>query len=157
MKFLADGMLGKLARWLRMLGYDVKYFNDLDDNKLLEIAQLEKRILLTRDTQLFRRTPVHGVESFFIKGKIETEQLAEMAQHFSINLMIDINNSRCPKCNTKIQPISKDDAVGGIPQSTLRFYNAFWMCPNCRQIYWQGSHWKKISRTLLQAMQLAEL
>jgi len=140
-----------------MLGYDVKYFNDLDDEQLIEIAAKEKRVLLTRDIQLFRRASVNDVEAFLIKGRKETEKLAELAQRFHIKLEIDINNSRCPKCNTRIKSVSKEEVKDKIPQATSQFYDAFWVCPKCEQVYWQGSHWKKINRTLFQAKQIAEL
>jgi uncharacterized protein with PIN domain len=139
-----------------MLGCDVEYFNDLDDDKLIEIGAKEERILLTRDTQLFRRASVNGVEAFLIQGRTEIEKLVELAQHFHFRLEMDVDNSRCPKCNTKISPVPKEEIKDKIPQSTSRFYDDFWICPNCGQIYWQGSHWKKINRTLSQAKQVVE-
>jgi uncharacterized protein with PIN domain len=150
-------MLGKLTRWLRMIGCDVEYFNDLDDEELIETAAKEERILLTRDIQLYRRASVNGVEAFLIRGQTETEKLADLAKRFDIKLEIDVNNSRCPKCNTKIDPVSKEKIKDKVPQSTSRFYEEFWICPKCDQIYWRGSHWKKINRTLLEAKRMMEL
>ncbi len=155
MKFLADGMLGKLTRWLRMLGYDVEYFNDLDDDQLVKKAGGDRRILLTRDMQLYRRASVRGVQAFLVEGQKEAEKLAEMARRFHIRLEIDIDNSRCPKCNSKIGPVSKREVEAKIPESTARFYADFWVCRGCGQIYWQGSHWKKIGKTLNEARLLA--
>ncbi|HIE19018.1 TPA: hypothetical protein EYP75_04765 [Candidatus Bathyarchaeota archaeon] len=151
MKFLADGMLGKVTRWLRMIGCDVKYFNDLDDEKLISISIEEDRILLTRDIELFRRAVSKGAVAFFVEGRDEVEKLAEIGEHFNLNLEINVEDSRCPKCNARIRPVSKDEVEKRIPPATFRFYNEFWECPNCGQIYWQGSHWKRISRTLLEA------
>jgi len=156
LRFLADGMLGKLTRWLRMLGCDVEYFNDLDDDELIKLAMDEKRILLTRDTQLYRRALVKGAEAFLAEGRTEPERLAELAQRFGFKLEVNVEDSRCPKCNTKISPVSKDEIRDKVPPSTSRFYDDFWICPDCGQIYWQGSHWKKIHRTLSQAKQIME-
>jgi len=144
-------MLGKLTRWLRMLGCDVKYFNDLNDEELIKIAKEEERVLLTRDIQLYRRASVNGVQSYLVKCRTETERLAEVAQQFHIKLEIDVSNSRCPKCNARLEPILKDKIKDKVPQATARFYDDFWICPECEQIYWQGSHWQKINRKLLEA------
>ena len=151
MKFLADGMLGKLTRWLRMIGCDVKYFNDLDDEELINISIKENRVLLTRDIELFRRAVSKGADAFFVKGRNEIEKLAEISEHFNVKLEINVENSRCPKCNARIRPVSKSNVEGKVPPATFRIYNEFWECPCCGQIYWQGSHWKKINRTLFEA------
>jgi len=140
-----------------MLGHDVEYFIDLPDDQLIKTAIEEDRVLLTRDIQLYRRASVNGVKAFLILGRTEIDKLVEMAQHFGFKLEVDVNVSRCPKCNTKISPVSKEEVKGKVPQSTSRFYDDFWTCPSCGQIYWQGSHWKKINRTLSQAKHMAEI
>ena len=151
MRFVADGMLGKLARWLRMLGYDVKYFNNLDDEELAEVAGSEERILLTRDVGLYQKASVKGLQAFLIEGKTEYEKLAELAKRYGLSLEVDTSNSRCPKCNSNIRPVRKEAVLGKIPKSTSEFYDEFWECPNCGKIYWQGSHWERISKTLSRA------
>jgi len=147
-KFLADGMLGKLTRWLRMLGCDVKYENNLDDDELVIIAAEENRVLLTRDTQLFGRANKNNVKAYLINSRSETEKLVEMAQQFSIKLEIDADSSRCPKCNAMLRPVPKVEVAKRIPEATLRQQEEFWECSGCGQIYWHGSHWQKILRTL---------
>jgi len=151
LKFLADGMLGKLTRWLRMIGCDVKYFNDLSDEELINISIEENRILLTRDIELFRRALSRGAAAFFVEGRNEIEKLAEISEHFDVKLEINVEKSRCPKCNARIRPVSKEEVKERVPPATFRFYSEFWECPSCGQIYWQGSHWRKINRTLLEA------
>jgi hypothetical protein len=151
LKFLADGMLGKITRWLRMIGCDIKYFNDLDDEELISISVKEKRVLLTRDIELFRRAVSKGADAFLVEGRDEIEKLAEIGKHFDLNLEIDVEKSRCPKCNARIHPVSKSEVEGRIPPATFKFYDEFWECPSCKQIYWQGSHWKRIRRTLSEA------
>jgi uncharacterized protein with PIN domain len=154
LSFLADGMLGKLSRWLRMLGCDVKYQNDLNDDELIKIAVKENRILLTRDVQLFSRAKKNNVQAYLVRSRTETEKLAEVTQQFYIKLEIDAANSRCPKCNAGLEPIPKDEVNGKIPQATSRLHTDFWKCADCGQIYWHGSHWQKINRKLLDAKTL---
>ena len=154
MEFVTDGMLGKLTRWLRMLGHNVKYFESLDDNQLIKIAEKERRVLLTRDLRLHQRAVTQGAKAFLVKGETEAEKLAELARRFDFKLKVDVAVSRCPKCNSRIKSISKDKAVNKIPQKTSAYYKEFWICPNCEQIYWQGAHWKRIGETLTAARQL---
>jgi uncharacterized protein with PIN domain len=154
--FLADGMLGKLTRWLRMLGCDVEYHNDLDDDDLINKALECGRVLLTRDTSLFRRASMNGAQAYLIKGKTETEKLAEVAQRYGVKLELDPNNSRCPKCNAELKQVPKKRVVDRVPPSTYRYHDVFWICNGCGQVYWQGSHWEKINQKLLDARRLAE-
>lgn len=154
MKFIADGMLGKLTRWLRMLGHNVKYSNRLDDAQLVKIAKKEHRILLTRDLELYQQATAKGVNVLYLKGKTEAEKLAEIAKRFKIELEIDMTTSRCPKCNARIKPVPKERVVDKVEKSTFLYYNKFWECPKCGQIYWQGAHWTRIGKTLEKAKKI---
>ena len=156
LKFVADGMLGKLTRWLRMLGHDVKYSNNIDDNQLLEIAKSESRVLLTRDLELYQQAATKGVTAFYLEGKTEAEKLAQVAQRFNLKLEIDMTRSRCPKCNAKIKLVSKEEVAGKVEKNTFNYYNEFWECPKCGKIYWQGSHWRGIKKTLKAAKEILE-
>ncbi len=148
MRFIADGMLGKLTRWLRMLGHDVKYYNATDDKDLIKAAKAEGRILLTRDNILYRRALRENVEAFLVRGESEHERLAELAGEYNLKLEIDMASSRCPKCNSKIIPVRKEAIIDLIPETTSRFYNDFWRCSGCGKVYWRGSHWRRIEETL---------
>lgn len=148
MKFIADGMLGKLTRWLRMLGHNVKYSNRLNDAQLIEIAKKERRILLTRDLELYQQATAKGVDAFYLNGVTEEERLAEMAKRFNIKLDIDMTTSRCPKCNARVKPVPKDNVKDKVEKSTFNYYSDFWECPKCGQVYWQGAHWTRIRKTL---------
>jgi len=141
-------MLGKLTRWLRMLGHNVKYSNKLDDTQLIIIAEKETRILLTRDLQLYQQATAKGVDAFYLEGKTETEKLAELAKRFKIKLEIDMTTSRCPKCNAQLKTILKEKVADKVEKSTFAYCNEFWECPKCGQIYWQGAHWIRIRETL---------
>ena len=148
MKFIADGMLGKLTRWLRMLGHNVKYSNKLDDAQLITIAKKERRILLTRDLELYQQATAKGVDAFYLNGVTEEERLAELAKRFNIKLDIDMTTSRCPKCNARVKPVPKDNVRDKVEKSTFTYYSDFWECSKCGQIYWQGAHWTRIKKTL---------
>jgi uncharacterized protein with PIN domain len=150
-KFIADGMLGKLTRWLRMLGQDVEYSNRMDDSELIAISKKEHRILLTRDLELYQRATGKGIEAFYVEGRTEPEKLAALAKRFEIPLKIDMKNSRCPRCNTKIKPMPKEEIADKVEKNTFTYYDEFWTCPKCGNIYWQGAHWGRIRATLEKA------
>jgi uncharacterized protein with PIN domain len=157
LKFIVDGMLGKLTRWLRMLGHNVKYSNKLDDAQLIAIAKREKRVLLTRDLELYQQATAKGVQAFYVDGKTEAERLAQLAKKFGISLEIDMAVSRCPKCNARVKPTSKENVKDKVEETTFAYYNEFWQCPKCGQVYWQGAHWKRIRKTLETAKELAKM
>lgn len=144
-------MLGKLTRWLRMLGQDVEYTTAMADETLILEAKKTSRILLTRDIQLFQRAMTRGAEALLIEGMDEAENLADLATRFRFRLQINLKTSRCSKCNTQIRSVRKDRIIDRIPEKTSTYYNEFWECPNCKQVYWQGAHWKRIEKTLRDA------
>jgi uncharacterized protein with PIN domain len=153
-KFIADGMLGKLTRWLRMLGQDVKYSNQFEDDELIMTANKERRVLLTRDLELYQRAIAKGIDAFYVEGRTEAEKLAELAKRFDFPLTIDLKRSRCPRCNTKIRPTPKEKLAGKVEKNTFIYYDEFWKCPKCGHIYWQGAHWEGICATLEKAKNL---
>jgi uncharacterized protein len=149
-------MLGKLARWLRMMGHDTKYSTALKDAELLAIAKQEKRVLLTRDLALYQQAAAKGIEAYYVEGNTEPERLAELSARFGIVLDIDLAQSRCPKCNTKLAAVPKEEIANKVEKNTLLYYNEFWNCPNCGAVYWQGAHWTKIRSTLQEAKEKLE-
>jgi uncharacterized protein with PIN domain len=153
-KFIVDGMLGKLTRWLRMLGQDVKYSTQLEDAELIALAEKEHRVLLTRDSELYKRAIAKDVEAFYVEGRTEAEKLAELAERFGFPLTIDLKRSRCPICNTRILLTPKEQLAGKVEKNTVTYYSEFWKCPNCGNIYWQGAHWKGITATLEEAKKI---
>ena len=151
LKFVTDGMLGKLTRWLRILGQDVDYTDSMKDQDLIHKAKREKRILLTRDLELYRQAVAKGAEAFLIKDPNQTANLADLARRFGFKLEVDVEVSRCPKCNGRIEAVSKTDVLRKIPSSTASNYDEFWQCRRCRQVYWRGAHWPRIDGTLEEA------
>ena len=144
MKFVADGMLGSLSRWLRMMGHNVEYSTSFNDDKLLALAKEEGRVLLTRDLELYKRSTARGVDAFYVEGKNEAERLAAIAGRFGIGLEVDLRTSRCPRCNTTIQTAAKTCVADRVEKNTFARYDEFWECPKCGKVYWQGAHWPKI-------------
>ncbi len=158
MGFLLDGMLGKLARWLRMLGYEAVYLNDSSDKDLLSIAKRDSLILLTSDEELYRTAAVKGIETSLVQGRTEPERLANLAQRYNLRLEIDTTISRCPLCGFTLREASKEEAEALVPPATFKVYQSFWACtnPKCAKVYWQGSHWKKIEQTLGSARKILD-
>jgi len=151
LRFVTDGMLGKLTRWLRMLGQDVEYMGSMDDKELIQKAEKESRVLLTRDLELYQQATARGVDAFLVEGSTEAQKLANLAKRFKFGLEINVEISRCPKCNTRIKPIPKEKILEKIPKTTASNYDEFWLCPGCSQVYWRGAHWKRIEKTLKEA------
>ena len=150
MRFILDSMLGRLARWLRILGYDSQYLKYISDSHLLSQAKHESRILLTSDAQLYRTAISKGISCFLISTQNESERLAHLAYRFNLNLKFDSSKSKCPLCGSNIEPVQKQKIRTKVPPATLKLYETFWLCTNisCAKVYWQGSHWKKIEQTL---------
>ncbi len=150
MKFIADGMLGKLARWLRLAGHDVAYIGDVkvppdeQDAALTELARLEGRALLTSDLALHRRARKAGAKSMFIEGNDVVSQLAELSRKIGRRIEIAPENSRCPACNGSLKATGKSDVEGIVPINVLKAQREFWRCVKCGKVYWHGRHWKTI-------------
>ena len=151
MKFLADAMLGKLTRWLRMLGQDVVYSVEFNDSELLELAKNEKRALLTKDFELYKRAIGRGLDAYYVGDNIESQRLAKVAKRYDLQLTVDMDKSHCPVCNSKLAAIPKEQLQRELKKNTITYYDKFWKCHNCGQIYWQGAHWTQINSTLSQA------
>jgi uncharacterized protein with PIN domain len=141
-------MLGSLARWLRICGYDVKFLSDMKDERLIEIAKKTKHILLTRDKLLVQRAKKNGVTVCFVKGDRIEERLKNVSYEF--NLKLHASTTRCPKCNGLLKNVDKYTVKNQIPLKTFTVFNEFWRCHDCRSVYWRGSHWGNIEHTLNQ-------
>jgi uncharacterized protein with PIN domain len=157
MRFLVDGMLGGLARWLRILGQDVRYDTRTEDNELLRIAHEENMVLLTRDEELYQRAIARKIPSAFVLGETEEERLAQIASTFGVHLDVDMNETKCPECGSNLKETPKKDIVDKVPAASLKLYDRFWRCTNqnCGKVYWVGSHWDHIRQTLEEARKIA--
>jgi len=158
MRFLLDGMLGRLTRWLRILGCDANYSRNGSDADLIRQAREDSLVLLTCDVQLYRTAIARNVDCYLIQGNSESERLANLAARFNLELKIDTARSRCPACGALVKLVRKDEVATRIPKATFKLYQTFWICPNasCAKVYWQGSHWKRIEETLENARIILE-
>ena len=155
MKLLCDQMLGTLAKWLRLLGFDTFYASsDISDNELLTIAEKENRILITRDKQLILRAEKIGLRVTKIETYDLVMQIKKVLQEN--NMIIDERNilSRCSNCNTLLTKVSKEEVKGLVPPKVFEHHEMFWCCPNCNKIYWLGSHYENM-REMIQKIKLS--
>ncbi len=136
-KFILDVHLGKLSKYMRMLGFDTYYKNDLDDKKIVDISLEERRTILTRDVGLLKRGRVtHG---YFVRNTDTEQQVEEVVNRFHLENEIE-EFTRCIECNSKLNPIKKDKVNDQLPPKVRKNYNEFFVCLNCSKIYWKGSH-----------------
>lgn len=145
MQFVADVMLGRLARWLRIMGHDVLYSNRYRDEELARIADAEDRILLTRDRQLLERYRVN--RSVLVTAERLRDQLCELRDVIGLTWGEKVF-SRCTGCNSMIEEISREEARGEVPPFVSRNAEAFYRCPGCGKIYWPGSHVSRMKQLL---------
>jgi uncharacterized protein with PIN domain len=152
MKFIVDNNVGRLAGWLRALGYDTASINPIEDDVLLEIAQREGRIVLTKDTGVMRRRAVTSGEVHALKVESDDwqEQLAQVVQTFGLRTSPTFE--RCMACNTALEAVSRDDALGHVPPYVHRTQTDFQRCPSCGRYYWHGTHLGRIQHGLRRAL-----
>ncbi|MCE5260128.1 MAG: Mut7-C RNAse domain-containing protein [Chloroflexi bacterium] len=141
-QFIADAMLGKLARWLRIMGNDTLYDTSLDDAELIRLARAEDRVLLTRDTDLAKR---RGARIILLDSDALLEQLSQLLCLFPA---INTNVPRCPACNMPLSAITKQEAWGNVPLYAFAENDSFSHCTGCGKYFWPGTQWRRI-HTLL--------
>ncbi|MGC8629175.1 MAG: Mut7-C RNAse domain-containing protein [Candidatus Micrarchaeia archaeon] len=150
---VADVMLSKLARWLRLSGTSVEDVRFSDDDRIIKYVKEKKAILLTADEALAQRSKKQGFKVLLVKeGSIE-EQLAFVAKSLGLNISA-CPSSICTYCNAPLERIKKEDAVKYVPEHVAKRYRAFYKCPKCGRVYWHGTHWLAISKKLEKARKL---
>jgi len=144
-RFVADAHLGRLARDLRMLGFDTLWFNDIGDAELVRISVDERRILLSRDRQLLMRQALtHGC---FVRPGSPRQQLKALATRLQLCGAI-APFTRCMACNETVVAVAPADVRDQVPAGVLARHHAFWRCTGCGRIYWRGSHWRAMKRRI---------
>lgn len=139
--FFADAMLGKLARWLRILGYDTAYERAISDEIVVDRTLRESRWLLTRDSYLVKRKALRGRHTLLTSDH-PAEQLQQLRRELRIDLTVDASTeSRCPICNLILESIPCADAAKLVPAFVASQHDEFSRCANCGRIYWPGTHW----------------
>lgn len=144
-RFVLDGHLGKLAVYLRLLGFDTRYQNDFNDDELAEISSLEGRILLTRDRGLLKRSQVR--QGYCVRTKFPRQQVVEVLQQYGLQAQAR-PFSRCARCNGVLQVVTKEEVYERLEPKTKLYYDDFRICRDCDQIYWKGSHFERLEKQL---------
>lgn len=145
MRFICDRSLGKLARWLRILGCDTLYYNDVDDMQILREAIEDDRIILTKSIRLYQTSGDN--RAFFVDSDIPKTQLRLILRHY--NLPQQVSLRFCPICNGRIHKVNdKKNVRGLVPDYTYKTKSTFFQCQKCEKIYWHGSHRELTERFL---------
>jgi uncharacterized protein with PIN domain len=147
-RFVLDGHLGRLAAYLRLLGFDTRWESSLGDPELARISEEEQRILLTRDRGLLKRKAVtHG---YWVRSPRPQDQLQEVVKRFDLRDRAQ-PFSRCASCNGLLQVVRRSQVQDQLEPGTAAHYHQFWTCTSCRKVYWRGSHYRRI-RQLFEAV-----
>ncbi len=149
MKFVVDCMLGKLAKWLRILGFDVAYFNKAEDGKLLSLARKEGRVLLTRDHRL--RAEARDIQALLIESENWKKQLKQVLEEFQLKREVK-PYSRCIQCNVELKSLSKRAAKNLVSPFVYEQAAAFAICPGCGRVFWQGTHFEDMDSKIGQIL-----
>ena len=144
--FILDVHLGKLAKYLRMTGFDTLYEKNYVDSEIVEISHKERRIILTRDIGILKHKTIrHG---YWVRSQNPKEQFREVIKRFDLYDIIRPFH-RCINCNGLISKIQKDQIVNQLEPNTRNYYHEFYRCGSCKKIYWKGSHYERMQKFIL--------
>jgi len=147
-KFVVDVNVGRLAKWLRAMGYDALFVRDIDDGGLVRRAQREGRIILTKDRHLLERRVVTSgqVRAVLVRGDHFVEQLRQVVAQLDLDAANGF--TRCIECNMVINDLDKEEVRDRVPPYVFQTQDEFKECPGCGKVYWQGTHWRNMKREL---------
>jgi len=155
MKFLVDAMFGRLARFLRIFGYDTVYADDLEelfdispvpDEKLANYALENNRIIITRDYSFYKK---HRDRSIFLEGEGVYNYLNQLKNALHLEYNFDMQNARCSICNSDLEEVKdKNKIINEVKPETFKYIEVFYQCTNCKKVYWRGTHIEKIMKKL---------
>ncbi len=149
MKFIVDCNAGKLAKWLRVMGYDTLFIRDIDDNDLIRIGIREKRIVLTKDSHIRERRIVSEgkVKVVLLEDDNPKEQLRQVVKMFYLDLNMK-PFSLCLECNEALVPRKSKEVENLVPPYVFKTQSNYMECPACHRIYWKGTHWQRMKKGL---------
>ena len=143
-KFIVDGMLGGVARKLRLLGFDVIFLGGADDSELLKLALEDARILITRDRELYTKAKKRGIYTVYAAGD-EMETIVAVLRELGVkSISIEPERARCTYCNTPIARVRREDVKDLVPPKVYDRFTEFYLCKTCKRVYWKGNQWKNI-------------
>ncbi len=149
LKFIVDNNVGKLAKWLRMIGYDTLFFNGSNDFHMVATALNEGRVILTRDTQIMKRRVVIGgrLKAILIKSDKPELQMRQVINDLNLDCQFK-PFAICLECNQPLLEGSKQQVEGRVPPYVFQTQNQYMECPICQRIYWRGTHWQRMTGKL---------
>jgi uncharacterized protein with PIN domain len=146
-KFIADAMLGSLARKLRVFGFDTEYYSGNSDLGLVALARRRGRLVLTSDRLLAALAESKGATSVLILGRTDGQRLQEIAMKTAdLRVGLEPGPSRCAVCNGELRASSRAKLRGILPDRVVDRHRLFFSCTKCGRVYWRGGHWKKLRR-----------
>lgn len=150
-RFVVDVNVGRLAKWLRVMGYDTLFPREAGDDELVRIAVREARVLVTRDAGIPRRRAVRLGQMSVVR--IEHDDLQSQLRQLVRDLKLDLAGgfSRCVLCNQLLHPVGKDQVAERLPPYVFQSQRQFMECPQCLRLYWRGTHWSNMMSELAQA------
>ncbi len=152
-KFIVDNNVGKLAKWLRIMGYDALLFTEEDDGKMVKLALAQNRIILTKDTQIMRRRLVTSgrLKAILIEDDDSKTQLQQVVEDLDLDYQFR-PFSVCLECNQNLVERDKEEVRDLVPPYVFETQSLYMECPSCHRIYWRGTHWQAMNRELAKFM-----
>lgn len=149
LKFMVDTNVGKLARWLRMMGYDAAYFKDGDDAEMIAVALREGRVVITRDSHIMKRGVVTGgrLRAVLVRSGEPERQIRQVVTEMGMDRRFE-PFTLCLECNRLLETRPKDEVKERVPPYVFRTQHSFVECPACRRVYWRGTHWVAMNQEL---------
>jgi hypothetical protein len=149
LKFIVDQNVGRLVKWLRIMGYDTIFFNGSNDSRMIATALAEGRVILTRDTQIMRRRVVTKglLKAILIQSDDPEQQMLQVIE--TLNLDCNFRPfALCLECNEHLVERSKEEVKNRVPPYVFKTQSQYMQCPSCRRIYWRGTHWQAMMKRL---------
>lgn len=150
-RFIIDKNVGKLAKWLRMMGYDALLFDETDDGRMVKLALADSRIIVTRDTEFMKRRAVTTgrVRAVLVSGDDPEMQMGTLICALGIDAGFK-PFTRCIECNTELRPRDRHQVKGAVPPRVYEIQEQYMECPACRRLFWRGTHWQAMNQQLHQ-------
>ena len=148
-KFIVDINVGKLARWLRMMGYDTALFDHGHDDRMIRIALSEGRVIVTRDTQLMKRRVITGgrLRAVLVSSDRTEQQVRQVVDRLHLDASYS-PFSLCLECNRPLEERSKEEVADLVPPYVYKTQDSYVQCPECLRVYWKGTHWQSMTEKL---------
>ena len=149
LKFIVDQNVGRLVKWLRIMGYDTIFFNGSNDSLMIATALAEGRVILTRDTQIMRRRVVTKglLKAILIQSEYPQEQIRQVIETLNLDCL-SRPFTLCLECNQPLVERSKEQVKDLVPPYVFKTQSQYMQCPSCRRIYWRGTHWQAMTKRL---------